>query len=80
MWLKAQNLPHTLRRTEEGWHLELAPAAAKKKCVFSLAVSDDDTGARLDITFSQKARLRGLLTLLPPCANTPLSVCDGFLF
>ena len=79
-WLKSQNLAHTLRRTEAGWRLELAPAAAKKKCVFSLDVADDNPGARLDITFSPKAHMRELFPLLPPCAGTPLGVCAEIQF
>jgi hypothetical protein len=37
-WLSDLRLPHTLRRNGDAWQLDLAPAAAKKKCVFSLSV------------------------------------------
>jgi len=77
-WLKGQNLPHTLCRLGEGWRLEFAPAAAKKKCVFSLAVEGEAGGSRMEIAFSPKADLRALLVRLPPRDGAPLCVCAGF--
>jgi hypothetical protein len=72
-WLNEQRLPHTLRRDGETWHANLAPAAAKKKCVFELSVSPDAKGARLSLSFAPKARLRDLLARLSPPTLRSLS-------
>jgi len=78
-WLGDLRLPHTLRRDGNAWQLELAPAAAKKKSVFSLAVQplDEPPGSRLLVTFSPKAALRDLLLRLPPLSGPPPALCTA---
>jgi hypothetical protein len=63
-WLNELRLPHTLRRDGEAWRAELAPAAAKKKCVFELSVTPDAEGSLLSLSFAPKAQLRDLLARL----------------
>lgn len=70
-WLNDQRLPHTLRRDGEAWRFDLAPAAVKKKTVFSLAVQPIADGAALDVLFSPKAEIRTLLARLAPHAVFP---------
>jgi hypothetical protein len=83
-WLKQQHLPFTLRRINQtgappekpdGWCLDLAPAALKKRTVFSLAAMPDGDGSRLDIAFSPKARVRELAARLPPHGGQPHLLC-----
>ena len=76
-WLKAQHLPHTLRRDGGGWKIDLAPAAVKKRTIFSLTINPEDTGARLDIAFSSKAQLCELTKRLPPAENHPYLWCQS---
>ena len=81
-WLNGLRLPHTLRRDGEAWRIELAPAALKKKCVFTLCadpvVSEQATsGSRLSVTFSPKAELRDLLARLPPVPGFPKARCTN---
>jgi hypothetical protein len=59
----------------EAWHLDLAPAALKKRAVFSLAAWPAGDGTRLDVAFSPKARLRELAAHLPPCGGQPHLLC-----
>jgi len=70
-------LPHTLRRDINAWKLDLSPAAAKKKCVFSLSVLplDDPQSSRILLTFAPKAALRDLLLRLPPSLDQPKALC-----
>ena len=74
-WLNGIRLPHTLRRDGESWRLDLAPAAAKKKCVFDLSVRTEPSGTCVTLTFSPKATLRDLLARLPPLHGQPKAVC-----
>lgn len=86
-WLSGLRLPHTLRRDGEDWRIDLAPAAAKKKCVFSLSVEPlGRTGtpapvsapsAALTVAFSNKATLRDLLARLPPLSGHPKALCES---
>ena len=72
-WLKELRLPHTLRRESDAWKIDLAPAAAKKRIIFTAAVWPLDSGAVLRLCFSSKAQIRDLLSRLPPasgCART----------
>jgi hypothetical protein len=85
-WLSGLRLPHTLRRDGEDWRIDLAPAAAKKKCVFSLSVEPlgstgtpapvSAPGATLTVAFSPKATLRDLLARLPPLSGHPKAPCE----
>jgi len=76
-WLNDLRLPHTLRRDINAWKLDLSPAAAKKKCVFSLSVLplDDPQSSRILLTFAPKAALRDLLLRLPPSLDQPKALC-----
>ncbi len=74
-WLKELHLPHTLRRNQESWLIELAPAAAKKRCVFELCVSPAGEGASVTVAFSPKAQITDLLSRLPAVADQPRARC-----
>ena len=73
-------LPHTLRRDGNAWRLDLAPSAAKKKCVFSLSVCPQPEGSCLTAVFSPKASLRDLLNRLPPLPDHPKALCTDIQF
>jgi len=90
-WLNAQRLPHTLRRLRspaaspaepgEGWRLDLAPAALKRRAVFALDVQPGaHGGASLALCVSPKARLADLAACLPPPAAQPHLVCTRVAF
>lgn len=90
-WLNDQRLPHTLRRDGAAWRADLAPAAAKKRCVFSLGVVPSESveaeapepanaGSLLTIDFSAKADLRALLARLPARAGLPRATCREIRF
>ena len=74
-WLTGLRLPHTLRRDGDRWRLDLAPAAAKKKCVFELFVSPEPQGTCVTLTFAPKASLLDLLSRLPSLPGQPKAVC-----
>lgn len=74
-WLMENKLPHTLRRDQDGWRLELAPAAIKKRVASHLEVSPENTGSRLRLTFSPKAQIRELLARLPNAEQPPRLRC-----
>ena len=78
-WLSGLRLPHTLRRDGGAWRLDLAPAAAKKKCVFDLSARPEPQGTCVTVTFSPKAAVRDLLSRLPPLPGQPKAVCVSFL-
>ncbi|MEI7899070.1 MAG: radical SAM protein [bacterium] len=79
-WLKDLHLPHTLRRNQEAWHAELAPAAAKKNCVFELCVNPEAEGACVTVTFAPKAPVHDLLARLTPLKNQPRARCAEIRF
>ena len=79
-WLKELRLPHTLRRNQELWQLDLAPAALKKKCVFDVRVSPAGEGACVTVSFSPKAQIVDLLVMLPARANHPRALCTEIRF
>ena len=76
-WLSGLRLPHTLRREGDAWRLELAPAAAKKKCVFELLVTPAPDGTCMTLTFSPKASLHDLLSRLPRLPGHPKAVSSS---
>ena len=78
-WLSELRLPHTLRRDRNLWRLDLAPAAAKKKCVYEMCVGTGPDGTCLTIAFSSKASLRELLSRLPPLPGQPKAICTDIL-
>jgi len=63
-WLQELRLTHTLRRADDGWKIDLAPASAKKRIIFTLEVHPSDTGTVLNLSFSPKAQIRDLLSRL----------------
>lgn len=77
-WLNALHLPHTLRRDGDIWRADLAPAALKKKCVFTLAAHPEENGTRVDIRFAPKAPLLDLLPRLPPAPPRPHVWSESF--
>jgi hypothetical protein len=79
-WLKDLRLPHTLRRNQEAWQVDLAPAAAKKKCVFELCVTPEPEGACVTVTFSPKAHIGDLLARLPALKDPPRCRCTDIRF
>ncbi len=79
-WLKTLHLPHTLRREADTWKLDLAPAAAKKRTVYSVGIFPEQGGASLAICFSPKAQLRDLLATLPPAAGRAHVRCEEIVF
>jgi hypothetical protein len=79
-WLSALRLPHTLRRDGDAWRADLAPAAAKKKCVFALSVTPCADGASLIVSFAPKAAMRDLLSRVPPLAGHPRARCTRITF
>ena len=69
-WLNEQRLPHTLRRDGEAWCADLAPAAAKKKCVFALAVAPCGSPFSPLSSISSESRVSpGAGTRLSPAAS-----------
>jgi len=64
-WLKTLRLDHTLRRNGDTLRIDPAPAALRKRLVYALALSPEETGTRIDIDFSPKTDLRALLDTLP---------------
>ena len=74
-WLKGLCLPHTLRRDQAAWQVDLAPAAAKKKCAFELRVTPEAEGSCITLSFSPKAPVIDLLAKLPPPKSHPRARC-----
>ena len=79
-WLKELRLPHTLCRNQESWRIEMAPAAAKKKCVFELSVNPEAEGSCVTICFSPKAPFHDLLARLPALKDQPRARCTEIRF
>ena len=69
VWLKELHLPHTLRKENELWRIDLAPAAVKKRCVYELSVRPEAEGSCVSIRFSPKAHLLDLMARLPPAVG-----------
>jgi hypothetical protein len=64
-WLNTAHLAHTLRRDgEQGWTLDLAAAALKKKNVFACGVQPVEGGLVVTVRFSAKAAIRDLVAAL----------------
>ena len=94
VWLTELRLPHTLRRDGDGWLAELSPAAARKKCVLSLAVSPlaagnssqrpatvtPDAGALVLLSFSPKVAPSVLISRLPHLGGYPPATCAAIQF
>ena len=79
-WLTDLRLAHTLRREQDGWQLDLAPAAVKKRCVFEMRVRPEAQGACVTLAFAPKAQVRPLAERLPPLAGQPQARCVALAF
>lgn len=74
-WLNTLHLPHTLCRADEGWRLDLAPAAAKKKTIYLLSLQPVEGGTRVTLECSSKLALREWLVTLPRHLTQPSVTC-----
>jgi radical SAM superfamily enzyme YgiQ (UPF0313 family) len=57
-WLKDLHLAHTLCKAGEGWKLDLAPAALKKKMLYTCSLQPLEGGTCITLEFSSKLPLR----------------------
>jgi hypothetical protein len=74
-WLNSLHLPHTLCRADEGWRLDLAPAALKKKTIYLLFLQPVEGGTRVTLECSSKLALREWLVTLPRHLTQPSVTC-----
>jgi hypothetical protein len=74
-WLNGLHLPHTLCRAGEGWRLDLAPAALKKKVIYVCTLQPIEGGTRVSLDCSSKLALREWLVTLPRHAVQPSVTC-----
>jgi len=74
-WLTSLHLPHTLCRAGEGWRLDLAPGALKKKMIYACSVEPIDGGTCVALECSSKLGLREWLLTLPRHATQPHVTC-----
>lgn len=81
-WLNAAHLAHTLRRDgEQGWTLDLAAAALKKKNVFACGVQPVEGGLVVTVRFSAKAEIRDLVAALTAATGIePVANATSVLF
>jgi radical SAM superfamily enzyme YgiQ (UPF0313 family) len=70
-WLKDLHLPHTLCKAGEGWKLELAPAALKKKMLYTCSLQPIEGGTCITLEFSSKLSLREWISTLVRHPNLP---------
>ena len=74
-WLNNLHLPHTLCRAGDGWRLDLAPAALKKKTIYLLVLQPVEGGTRVTLECSSKLALREWLATLPCHLTQPRVTC-----
>ena len=74
-WLNSLHLPHTLCKAGDGWRLDLAPAALKKKVMYSCTLQPIDGGTCVSLDCSSKLALREWLATLPRHAIQPRVTC-----
>jgi hypothetical protein len=74
-WLNSLHLPHTLCRAGEGWRLDLAPAALKKKVLYTCTLNPIEGGTCVALDCSSKLPLREWLITLPRHATQPIMTC-----
>jgi hypothetical protein len=74
-WLKSLHLAHTLCKEGIGWRLELAPAALRKKVLYTCSVQPVEGGSCISLDCSSKLGLRDWLLTLPRHATHPLLTC-----
>jgi hypothetical protein len=76
-WLNNLYLPHTLCRAGEGWRLDLAPVALKKKTIYLLAMQPFEGGTRVTLECSSKLALREWLATLSRHLTHPRVMCQS---
>jgi radical SAM superfamily enzyme YgiQ (UPF0313 family) len=74
-WLNSLHLPHTLCRADEGWRLDPAPAALKKKVLYTCTLQPIEGGTCVALDCSSKLPLREWLITLPRHATQPSMTC-----
>jgi radical SAM superfamily enzyme YgiQ (UPF0313 family) len=74
-WLNDLHLPHTLCRAGEGWRLDLAAAALKKKVIYAFTLQPINGGTGISLECSSKLALREWLVTLPRHATQPSVTC-----
>lgn len=74
-WLNALHLPHTLCRSGEGWRLDLAPAALKKRALYACTVQPVEGGSCVSLDCSSKLALRAWQLTLPRHPTCPRMTC-----
>ncbi len=70
-WLKDLHLAHTLCKAGEGWKLELAPAALKKKMLYTCSLQPVEGGTCITLEFSSKLSLREWTSTLVRHSSLP---------
>ena len=76
-WLNSLHLPHTLCRAGEGWQLDPAPAALKKKVIYTFTLQPIEGGTCVALDCSSKLPLREWLVRLPRHATQPSMTCQS---
>ena len=79
-WLKDLHLAHTLCKAGEGWKLELAPAALKKKMLYTCSLQPVEGGTCITLEFSSKLPLKVWSSTLPRHPNLPTMTCESVRF
>jgi Radical SAM proteins, N-terminal/Radical SAM superfamily len=74
-WLKDLHLAHTLCKAGEGWKLDLAPAALKKKMLYTCSLQPIEGGTCITLEFSSKLQLRDWISTLVRHPTLPLMTC-----
>ena len=74
-WLNSLHLRHTLCRAGEGWRLDLAPAALKKKMIRAFSVQPVEGGTSVLLDCSSKLGLRAWSSTLPRHVTQPSMKC-----
>jgi radical SAM superfamily enzyme YgiQ (UPF0313 family) len=70
-WLKDLHLAHTMCKAGEGWRLDLAPAALKKKMLYSCSLQPVEGGTCITLEFSSKLPLKAWSLTLPRHPTLP---------
>jgi len=79
-WLKDLHLAHTLCKAGEGWRLDLAPAALKKKMLYTCSLNPIEGGTCITLEFSSKLSLREWSASLTRHPTLPPMKCEWVRF
>jgi len=79
-WLKDLHLAHTLCKAGEGWKLDLAPAALKKKMLSTCSLQPIEGGTCITMEFSSKLQLREWISILVRHPTLPPMKCEWVRF